>query len=271
MYFLLVAAIFLIPARSSHPPAVPSSIQRMLQRHIAAEAAACAGCSASNPVKEFLERAAVEARRPHHHNGMPKHSAMPARLRDRTAWFGGALPTLQFSCQMCEAEFPNRLRFEEHVDKVHGTHRWYQCALMNRLSIQPYVVSPTEKRKVIKRFATSQQFATIDPENEAYQPRLPRETQHQMLWAAVFKQCAQHGFEQGRGAATAGAKSATLAELSAVQRYEATFLTPPATAQPSQQARAFQACVFCAMLHWSETLCREYLAGPKCSLPTLGR
>ena len=139
---------------------------------------------------------------------------------------------------------------------------------MNRLSIQPYVVSPTEKRKVVKRFATSQQFATIDPENEPYQPRLPRETQHQVLWAAVFKECAQHELEQDRGTATAGAKSATLAELSAVQRYESTFLAQAGTAQETQQGRAFQACVFCAMLHWSETLSREYLTGPKCSLPT---
>jgi hypothetical protein len=109
--------------------AAPASLQSLLQRHRPASATtdgrACALC----PIKDFLKRAAVEARRPYCRNGMPQHSAMTPRLRDRAPWFRGALPTLQFSCQMCEAEFPNRRRFEEHVDKIHGTSRWYNVLL----------------------------------------------------------------------------------------------------------------------------------------------
>ena len=30
--------------------------------------------------------------------------------------------------------------------------------------------------------------------------------------------------------------------------------------------RAFKACVCCAMLHWSENLYSEYLAGPLCTI-----
>ena len=158
---------------------------------------------------------------------------------------------------MCEAEFPNRSSFVNHVDKVHGTLCWYKCEVINRISIQPYVVSPTENRKQVSRFATSQQYATIDPENEAHQPRTCHDKQKRYLWASVFKQCAQALLEQASGDML-GALATTRPELSAVQRYEAAQLQETATAnQELPRRRAFQACVFCAMLHWSETLHRE--------------
>ena len=246
----------------------PASLQRLLQRHKPAQDVSAAEGGPPNPVADFLERSVVETRRPFCSSGMPQHSAMPPRLRDRSPWFRGALPTLQFSCQMCEAEFPNRQRFEQHVDKIHGTSRWYQCALVNRLSIQPYVVSPTEKRKVIKRFAASQHFATMDPENEPYQPRLAPEIQGQMLWTAAFRQCAQRLLGECEDKTQAGAKGATGSEISAVHRYEADLVISPAVEPEPLRPRAFQACVFCAMLHWSETLYREYLAGAKCTIPS---
>jgi hypothetical protein len=53
-----------------------------------------------------------------------------------------------------------------------------------------------------------------------------------------------------------------------VHRYEADLVDLPAGEPEPLQPRAFQACVFCAMLHWSETLCREYLVGAKCTIPS---
>ena len=102
---------------------------------------------------------------------------------------------------------------------MHGAFRWYKCELINRLSIQPYEVSPTENRKQVFRFATSQQYATIDPENEPYQPRPCLQTQNKYLWANVFKQCASTVLNQS--GVERRVASATQPELSAVQRYEA--------------------------------------------------
>ena len=131
--------------------------------------------------------------------GMPRRSAMPARLRRREAWMRGAPPTLHYCCQMCEAEFPNRKSFDEHVDAIHGTSRWYQVAVINRTSLAPYVVSPTEKRKVVSRFSISQQFATIDPENERYAAPPPIEVQKLQFWRAVAGWCACHVKSQSSG------------------------------------------------------------------------
>ena len=142
---------------------------------------------------------------------------------------------------------------------------------MNRVSIQPYVVSPTENRKQVSRFATSQQYATIDPENEAYHPRSSPEKQNKYLWAHVFTQCAQTLLNQHGSDSHGGLANATRPEISAVQSYEAIQVqeTVPNSFEPPQR-RAFQACVFCAMLHWSETLHREYIAGDRCSIPSPG-
>ena len=94
---------------------------------------------------------------------------MPARVRDRRAWFHTALPTLAFCCQMCEAEFPNRRTHDEHVNMVHGGSRWYSTTLHGFHELQPYVVSPTEKRASIQRFARAQQHGVKEFENEHYQ------------------------------------------------------------------------------------------------------
>ena len=115
------------------------------------------------------------------------------------------------------------------------------------------------------RFATSQQYATIDPENEPYQPRPCLQTQNKYLWANVFKQCASTVLSQS--GVERRVASATQPELSAVQRYEAgQFTDAEPNAKEPLRTRAFQACVFCAMLHWSETLHREYLTGDRCTI-----
>ena len=94
----------------------PASLGCLFKRLAPASAAsATTELGASSPVGDFLKAAAVDQRRPCNDQGMPQQSAMPPRLRDRTAWFSGAMPTLQFPCQMCEAEFPNRRSFENHV------------------------------------------------------------------------------------------------------------------------------------------------------------
>ena len=60
---------------------------------------------------------------------------------------------------------------EEHIDQVHGTYETYSIHVSNRLGAAPYVSSPGEKRKVTEKIAICQQYATMEPENEPYQPR----------------------------------------------------------------------------------------------------
>ena len=97
-----------------------------------------------NPLRAHL----VEAwqRRPCNH-GPPRHSAMPARLRDRSGWFQCPAPALQYACRMCEAEFPNRETFKAHQSRVHGGQRWYQSQCVARCELEPYQPSPTEERQ----------------------------------------------------------------------------------------------------------------------------
>ena len=97
-----------------------------------------------NPVRVHLgERWRSRPR----NRGPPGHAAMPAQPRDRSAWFKSPVPTLQFACRMCEAEFPNRRAFQEHQDKTHGGQRWYQTQYEAQCELAPYVPSPTETRQ----------------------------------------------------------------------------------------------------------------------------
>ena len=91
---------------------------------------------------------------------------MPPRVRDRTAEFQTALPTLAFSCRMCGAEFPNRRAHDEHVNMIHGGSRWYINAFHSFHELHPYVVSPTENRSSVQRFARAQQYGTKEFDNE---------------------------------------------------------------------------------------------------------
>ena len=91
-------------------------------------------CSESNPVKEHLH----QAMNCHPcHDGLPGHSAMPVRLRKRAPWFECPMPTLKFSCKMCEAEFPNNATMLDHKEMLHGGCRWYYSALCGLLEVQP--------------------------------------------------------------------------------------------------------------------------------------
>ena len=105
---------------------------------------------------------------------------MPPRVRDRKAGLQTALPTLSFCCQMCEAEFPNRRAHDEHVNMVHGGSRWYINAFHSFHELQPYVVSPTENRGSVQRFARVQQYGVKEFENEPYQEP-PQQSLHKLL------------------------------------------------------------------------------------------
>jgi hypothetical protein len=107
--------------------------------------------------------------------------------------------------------------------------------------------------------AISQQYATIGPENEAYQPRPCLQTQNKYLWANVFKQCASTVLNHsGVGRRVASATQ--------YQRCRGTRQGSPLMRSQmprNLRTRAFQACVFRAMLRWFETLHREYLTGDR--------
>ena len=116
---------------------------------------ASAALGDGNPLRAHLAEA--WQRRPCN-RGPPRHSAMPARLRDRSAFFAGPEPALHYTCRMCEAEFPNREAFEVHQARVHGGQRWYQSQYVARCELEPYLPSPTEERQ-----ASGRQGSAPDP------------------------------------------------------------------------------------------------------------
>ena len=107
------------PATATATP--KAAITSLLTRHLATLGGAPRGLGADNPIAAYL--ASAFSSRPCN-DGPPKHSAMPARLRDRYAWFEPAVPTLHHMCHVCKAEFPNQEAFGKHQDTVHGGRRW---------------------------------------------------------------------------------------------------------------------------------------------------
>ena len=214
-------------------------------------------------MREYLKSAFTS--RPCKH-GPPYRAAMRARLRDRSAWRCGACPTLDYTCDLCEAEFRNRRRFSEHVEKAHGGQRWYAHAFAARAELEPYIPTPTESRAVVRRFAQSQQFATCEPENEPYQPRPSLDTQESFLWAELFQRAAAHL----RGTdVPADVRALCEREVVTVLKLQARCVekSQGCTQPPLRARRAFTACVVCAMMSWSETLYKEYIAGPSSTIP----
>ena len=69
---------------------------------------------------------------------------MKPRLRKMESWRKEPLPTLKWTCRMCEAEFPNVELLNKHIDLLHGQYRFYSTWLGGSYSQSPYVVSPTE-------------------------------------------------------------------------------------------------------------------------------
>ena len=91
---------------------------------------------------------------------------------------------------MCEAEFPDLPKMEQHENLVHGTGRWYRSSCAGLIEVEPYVVSPAEKRATVERFAYAQQHSSethinMDPSGLA-DAVLPGEVQRVSFWAELF-------------------------------------------------------------------------------------
>ena len=141
-------------------PVLYGGLKDLLSRHaevIGPQHTRAAPCALGddNPIRAYLQDAFYS--RPCN-RGPPGHSAMDARLRDRSAWFTRAAPTLMRACDMCEAEFPNEKAFSDHVNAVHGGQRWYQLQYTARMELASYIPSPTENRHMVQRFAKSQEY-----------------------------------------------------------------------------------------------------------------
>ena len=214
-----------------------------------------------NALREYLN-SAFSSRT--HKEGPPHMAAMRARLRDRSRWRSGAHPTLDFTCGLCEAEFPNRRRFEEHVEKVHGGHRWYSAAFTARVELEPYIPSPTESRSVIRRFSMAQQYETTDPENEPYSQGRCVEKQKAQLWAELFLRVDERLASDD--VADLALRKQSEREVAAVTRLQADSCYAAKDAATAPERRSFKACVICAMQFWSEALHSEYIAGAGCNI-----
>ena len=220
-----------------------------------------------NPIREYLGGAFPERL---HNEGPPGRAAMPDRLRDRTRWFTGAHSTLRYCCELCEAEFPSQQAYEMHVAAVHGGARWHQLQFEMHQELAPYVPSPTESRAMIERYANAVEQATAEPENEAYSPRPPLGKQKGFLWAELF--CTFAAVHAGTPWTTdkpcrdSIGRPANDEDVVAVRLFQTTCVEE-CEAQPcAPEHRAFQACVCCAMMQWSENLHSEYLVGPQCTI-----
>ena len=220
-----------------------------------------------NPIREYLGGAFPERL---HNEGPPGRAAMPDRLRDRTRWFTGAHSTLRYCCELCEAEFPSQQAYEMHVAAVHGGARWHQLQFEMHQELAPYVPSPTESRAMIERYANAVEQATAEPENEAYSPRPPLGKQKGFLWAELF--CTFAAVHAGTPWTTdkpcrdSIGRPANDEDVAAVRLFQATCVEECEAKPCAPEHRAFQACVCCAMMQWSENLHSEYLVGPQCTI-----
>ena len=138
------------------------------------------------------------------------------------------------------------------------------------LEVEPYVVSPAEKRASVERFAYAQQHSSemhinMDPSG-LMDAVLPEEVQRVSFWAELLMRfvsahCSNVGHEN---------VDASLAqELRRLQRIvvEATPSSDSAVIDDQEPPqRRFTACVFCGMLDWAETRHCLYLTGPNCTM-----
>jgi len=190
--------------------------------------------------------------------GRPGHSAMKPRLRKLESWRTQPLPTLKWTCRMCEAEFPNVEMLDNHIDLLHGQYRFYSTWLGGTYSQCPYVISPTEKRGCVEHFAAVQQQATSVAEDEPYVELPDQEWQRKQFWAYLYETC---GNDAAAAPTTASETKVVEAKLWASVGTEATEGPDlnGAVYQKTNECRSFEACVFCAMLSWSEHLARLHL------------
>ena len=154
------------------------------------------------PEKVLEHLANAWTRRPCH-PGPPGHSAMPARLRRTDPWRKAPVPCLKYCCRMCEAEFPNLPKLSQHENLVHGGARWVRSTCAGLLEVEPYVVSPAEKRATVERFAYAQQHSSKTQRNMGpTDVELPEKVQCISFWAELFTRfvaahCVNVGDETG--------------------------------------------------------------------------
>ena len=167
---------------------------------------------------------------------------------------------------MCEAEFPNVETLDKHIDLLHGQYGFYGDWLAGAYSQCPYVTSPTEKRGCVEQFAAVQQHAVSVAEDEPY-VKLPDEAwQRKQFWAYLYETCASKAAASATTGPDASIVKAKLWASAGAETPERPHLDG-AVYQTATESRSFEACVFCAMLHWSEHLSHHHLVGPKCTMP----
>ena len=166
---------------------------------------------------------------------------------------------------LCEASFPNFKEWQQHVRAVHGGDARYREAWCCLESLQPHTVTRQEGRAVVVNCSRSYESATMKPENEAYKAPLDLEVQRRLLWEKLFR-----ALSEGLQAADSCFGEVQLPPLT-LQHGEPIECASPEDQGPRDhvvertpiEPRCFAACVFCAMLHWSETLRRVFVAGPE--------
>ena len=166
---------------------------------------------------------------------------------------------------MCEAEFPNVDTLDQHFDLLHGQYRFYSTWLGGAYSKSPYVISPTEKRGCVEHFAAVQQQAVCVAEDEPHMKLPAQEWQRRQLWAYLYETCGNGAEAETMSDYTAKLVEAKTWASAAIKESDGPDLTG-AVYVKSHEARSFEACVFCAMLHWSEQLKNVYIAGEHCKM-----
>ena len=222
------------------------------------------GMGKPNPVLLYLVRGPQPAwtKRPCW-EGRPGHSAMKPRLRRLEAWREEPLPTLKWTCRMCEAEFPNVETLDKHIDLLHGQYRFYSTWLAGAYSQCPYVPSPTEKRGCVEHFAAVQQRATSVAEDEPFVQLPDQASRLKLFWSFLYEQFSN-------GAAAGATFDTNIVEAKKWASFGKEDPEGPEIYKPVYQekheGRSFEACVFCARLHWSEHLAHLYLVGQECTM-----
>ena len=183
---------------------------------------------------------------------------MPPRVRGEEHRRKAPLATLKYPCRMCEAEFPNREALLSHINFLHGQVRFYSTWLYEVYSKSPYVVNSTEKRSCVEHFAAAQRGGPLIPEDEAYTDFTDQAVQRKQLWAYLYGILNPDANPTMQAAATSWAGATPAAPEG---RAFDTRISPTRI-----EERGFAACVFCAMLHWTENLARLYLTGPECTM-----
>ena len=207
-----------------------------------------------DPVMTYLMAADIPRRACD--GGGAAQAAMPVRLRRPDA--PGCPPALAHRCELCEAQGPDDMWKDMHIDLTHGGPQRYRNAVsVLRHFAGAYVPSGTDKRTSTENARRCQEFGMGRPET-----LLPSKAYAQ--WDALAENL-HSGFEHMRGLLcdAIGVHAPTpmpgILQEKPVRKYEI-----QQSREWARRPRQFVACVFCALLSWSEELHRCHLAGPHC-------